>query len=564
LTQPKDEQTAAPSAARSWTFRLAALALTVVSALAATGLARWLRPDHRPQPASGDHPPSAAKSGFPARLFAGWSKPDLVIVLSGQQHGYVLPCGCSNPQFGGLERRYNFIQLLKEQGWPVTAVDLGDVPQRSLFSPSQPGPVPLANEQGLIKYRYSMNALKRMGYAAVGLGENEAAMPLFNALGEFALNEPKPRVLVANLLNRDENFPQHEGLRSWEAVQPTGSSLRLGITAVVGRTVAERIKDPKVRFAVEDACAQIVRGTLKEMDGKADVRLLLYQGEKNRAAKGQPATDAVACARAFPQFQVVQCLGEEEPSAEPTPVGNSLVISVGHKGKYVGVVGVWRTGKADHPYELRYQLVELGEEYLTPPNKETTHPILQLMEEYTRELKRDKYLARYGQIKHELQVEAPPAVPVYVGSDKCKKCHESAYEVWQKTPHSHAYQTLVDARRPSLRQYDAECVVCHVTGFGYVSGFTDAERTPKLKDVGCESCHGPGSAHVKDPTSKQWQLLLNKWRPKEDETAKEKTTRQGHIERFCVRCHNVDNDVTWPHEGFEKKWAKIAHPTPVE
>src|SRR5262249_55236313 len=106
LTMPKDDQK--PSAARSWTFRFAALTLTVVSALAATGLARWLRPD-APQPVGREETKPAAANGLGAHLFRGWTKPDLVIVLSGQQHGYVLPCGCSDPQFGGLERRYNFL-----------------------------------------------------------------------------------------------------------------------------------------------------------------------------------------------------------------------------------------------------------------------------------------------------------------------------------------------------------------------------------------------------------------------------------------------------------------------
>src|SRR4051794_9942237 len=34
--------------------------------------------------------------------FAGWGKPDLVLVVSGQMHGYIGPCGCSVPQMGGL------------------------------------------------------------------------------------------------------------------------------------------------------------------------------------------------------------------------------------------------------------------------------------------------------------------------------------------------------------------------------------------------------------------------------------------------------------------------------
>ena len=46
-------------------------------------------------------------------------------------------------------------------------------------------------------------------------------------------------------------------------------------------------------------------------------------------------------------------------------------------------------------------------------------------------------------------------------------------------------------------------ISCHVVGwnpqkyFPYKSGFWSLETTPQLTDVGCESCHGPGSRHVK-------------------------------------------------------------------
>ena len=53
------------------------------------------------------------------RLFRDWPKPDLVVVVSGEEHGYMQPCGCSDPQFGGLARRYNFVESLKARGWPV-------------------------------------------------------------------------------------------------------------------------------------------------------------------------------------------------------------------------------------------------------------------------------------------------------------------------------------------------------------------------------------------------------------------------------------------------------------
>ena len=137
---------------------------------------------------------------MPAGLFRGWPKPDLALVLSGEQHGYLLPCGCSRPQYGGLERRYNLMALLRRRGWPVTALDVGDVPQAE-------GPRKLPNVQGLLKYRYAMESMKEMGYLAVGLGEYEAGLSLFSVLAEYALNNDSPRVLAANLKDADKNFP---------------------------------------------------------------------------------------------------------------------------------------------------------------------------------------------------------------------------------------------------------------------------------------------------------------------------------------------------------------------
>ena len=48
------------------------------------------------------------------------------------------------------------------------------------------------------------------------------------------------------------------------------------------------------------------------------------------------------------------------------------------------MVGVFRTGKAGQPFELKYQLVEMGEEFMTPKDKEATQPIVKLMGKSTR------------------------------------------------------------------------------------------------------------------------------------------------------------------------------------
>lgn len=474
---------------------------------------------------------------LPPDLFNEWVKPELALVVSGQQHGYLLPCGCSRPQVGGLERRYNFLQLLRDRGWAVAAVDVGDIPQRQ-------GPRQLSNVQGLIKYRYSMESLKKMDYLAVGLGEYEANLSLFTLLGEYALNNERPAVLAANLHDRDNLYPGQ--VKSHVVEQPKGSKLKLGVAGLVGPSVGAKLQAFKVKLG--DNRVEVPR-LLKELaTAKTDLNVLLYQGTLK---------EAKALAEAHKQFQIVVCLcAEDEPSSEPARVGDSLVVTTGHKGRYVGVVGVFPTGKVEKPYEFRYQLVSLGEEFLTPEADRAKQPILQLMDDYARELKAQDYLSKYPGVKHPAQVEFAGLKPTFAGSDKCKKCHESAYEIWKDSKHAHAYQTLVDVKQPAFRHHDAECIVCHTVGFGYDSGFKNEKETLFLKDVGCESCHGPGSEHIKKPKDDRWYPVLNPWRGKKDETATDKEARMLRIDQFCQKCHDIDNDVKYK---FEKRWPPVEH-----
>jgi hypothetical protein len=80
----------------------------------------------------------------------------------------------------------------------------------------------------------------------------------------------------------------------------------------------------------------------------------------------------------------------------------------------------------------------------------------------------------------------------FTGSLSCKSCHEPAYDQWSKTGHAHA----LDALKKVGSDRDPECVICHVIGMEYEGGYVAEARTPHLAGVGCENCHGPGSAHV--------------------------------------------------------------------
>ena len=543
--------------------RIGAVALTLLAVAACLGFAYWL---HYPTNPS-DLP---AKAG----LFKGWDKPDLVLVLSGEEHGYLLPCGCSHPQKGGLERRYNFMQTLRKKGWPVMALDLGDVAQDK-------APVEvLTNIQQVPKYKYSMAALKAMDYAAVGLGPIEANN-LFKIYGAYALEEKKPVVLAANLHNREKEYPgpdetptvKDPAFKDYVETTAKGSNLKVFITSIMGAKNAEsRPKDDIVQFDAGSSCLKALQKTAD----KADIRVLLYEGYTMYGKNGK--AEAVACAESFPDYQILAALSGErdEPPGEPLLVdhkggGKSIIVTLGHKSKYIGVVGVYKTGKPQVPYQLRYQLVELGEDYLTAETEEKDHPILGLMENYTAELKAENYLTKYAQRNHPLQVVHPgdpKNKPLYEGSDACKECHAYAYKVWSKPSppgeknHNKAYQTLVDAKRPSNRQFDPECIVCHTVGFGYDSGFFDADKTVNLKNVGCENCHGPGSEHIiaektKSATAQAWRQAINPWKYlPANQQLKQK-------EMMCMKCHDNENDVNWVGQNaFAQHWKFIEHYTP--
>lgn len=95
----------------------------------------------------------------------------------------------------------------------------------------------------------------------------------------------------------------------------------------------------------------------------------------------------------------------------------------------------------------------------------------------------------------------------YMGVEACTSCHAEERAVWNKTAHAHAYATL----EKQFVEYNLDCVGCHVTGYERPGGST-VTFVDKLKDVGCETCHGPGSLHANDPKKKG--LIVTKPEPK--------------------------------------------------
>lgn len=122
-----------------------------------------------------------------------------------------------------------------------------------------------------------------------------------------------------------------------------------------------------------------------------------------------------------------------------------------------------------------------------------------------------------------------PGEPSYVGDDECETCHEEALEFWNTTVHAGAYETLVETNQ----QYDLSCVGCHVTGFRKPGGSEVVENEP-LRDVQCETCHGPGSAHVSTP----------------EKGGKANAIRLDAESDVCGECHTPEHSDTFEYDAY--------------
>ncbi len=520
-------------------------------------------------------------------LFATWpkgQKPDAVLVVSGQTYGYLQPCGCSRPQTGGLERRFVFIEHLKAKGWPVAAVDAGDVfPDGAKL-----------RDQARMKYAAAMASMREMGYLAVGLGKSEIKSDLFATLASYGLQkEQRPFTLAANAVGvidgkpvpRETHFKVDSDRRPMvEALEvATVGKVPVGVGGVVGRALSEASKEGKWDTGLDFPDAQkSVRGILKALADhptKPELKVLLFQG---------PSADAELVAKFDTGFDViVSSTDETNPPMVPAKVGNTLVVHTGTRGQYVGVVGAFK--KPGGGFELHYQLVPMTEAFLTPGTDADAYKankVLPILQEYAKQVKDAKLLKEWPKVDHPAQLAGAAMQPAlklkYVGSEACKKCHEAEYAVWDKTPHGHALDALEKiAARPTLRNFDPECVRCHTVGFDHKTGYVDDATTPALKHVGCESCHGPGSGHADNPRAKDLHELLRPWAQREagvfdlpdmkfiEQMAKLDVIERGkvplkpaeqilinQVSGMCSKCHDADND---PNFDLYKYWPKIVH-----
>jgi Cytochrome c554 and c-prime len=469
-------------------------------------------------------------------IFVDWPKPDVALLFSGEQDGYLEPCGCAGleNQKGGLKRRFTLIRELRDKGWNVLPMDLGGQAKRF-------------GKQAEMKFDFALKALMEMGYQAVGFGPQDLTMDVLT----LAINLPSDKnpFVSANvgIVDFDSGFTKR-----YKIIEAGG--MKIGVTSVLGKKQLATLKNSDELKLVEPYQA-IPEVRSKLIDAHCDHLVLLSFADPDETKD---------LARRFPEFDfVVTALsGGEPPNVPQTIEGTKTqLIECGEKAEHVIVVGLYKDGAT----RWRYQRVPLDSRFKEAPEMQ------KLLVDYQHEL---ETLGLEG-----LGIKASTNMTgrKFAGSKVCADCHTAAAAVFEKTPHAHATETLMNLKPP--RHFDPECLSCHVTGwepqkfFPYTSGYLNLKDTPQMVGNGCENCHGPAAEHVAAEqgdvkvTDKAREELRAALRLKLVENEGNmsgpsvegkpgKKQSDGKVLQMCMECHDLDNS---PAFDFQKYWPKVQH-----
>lgn len=449
--------------------------------------------------------------------------PELVILATGDLGSDTDVCGCKAHPLGGVARRAHLVaQAQRSAPGRVLLLDAGDHFFRSWNLPDRDLP------QARATARFLSQTLGQMGGVAVAVGERDLA--LGTSFLKRTAAEAGLKLLAANLVHAASGTVAFD---AWTLVERGG--VKVGIVGLA----------PELS---SDAQAYQVY----QRNGLATRPLRASVLEAANAARRAGAQLVVALVH-LPQRQATDLLislprpgvdlalvAQDRLTGPFRLVGPNLtaMLEVGDRGKYLAEVrvqvsplgsGIFDLGAkaqaeanlkaldrriADYEKagatdsdsvanlrRLEQQQKRLASEIEAANPSQGVHLARAKLLEVAPSLPEDPaILGKYRDFQAQL-LALNAGVPVgrldfgYAGSLSCRTCHQAAFAHWSQTPHARAWATLERAHQTG----NLDCVPCHATGFDRPGGPRSLVGMELFRDVGCESCHGPASAHAEQP-----------------------------------------------------------------
>lgn len=199
---------------------------------------------------------------------------------------------------------------------------------------------------------------------------------------------------------------------------------------------------------------------------------------------------------------VIQSSDLEAIEADP----ETLSVSSKPEGKTLGLLALWINTNGQLARHYATQVALTGD-------VAESVPVREMLTSFYRKFAED---AEATPLFTDERLEQDPQNG-YVSATACQKCHHQEYLQWSATRHAFAFESLLKKER----YFDAACVSCHTTGFGYPTGFQIGDPGSAFKGVQCETCHGPGKRHVSNP--------------------KKDNIRRASETSLCLKCHDTQH-----------------------
>lgn len=373
----------------------------------------------------------------------------VALVVSGDTNGWIVPCGCTSNQSGGLLRRGSYVRELGSKATVILA-DAGGAPGGTAA-------------YDRVKFEAILKGEVQMGIAAHNIGGPEAALGA-DVLRQMAQRTNIPFV-SANV--RDA----HGGLVGEPIRMVAVGPNRVAITGVV----SQKYSKPGLRI---DQPRSALLSALAAFNEKYDwliVLAYLPEEELQQFASQVPEVDAVVG-------------GPTGQAIAPRQVGPTTLAAATKKGKFLVQLDLPTAGR---PSPITGQVVEMNPRFPDDPRQSAN------LQDYLAELKRLDLPAQQTSFFHPLPEKAAERYRL-AGSHACASCHGDECKLWSGTRHSKAWESL----ETKSFQVDSYCQQCHTTGFGLPGGFVSAGKSHDRISVGCESCHGPSLEHTRKTSVK--------------------------------------------------------------
>jgi hypothetical protein len=465
---------------------------------------------------------------------ANANKPTVRLYVLSTVAGALEPCGCTKDQLGGIDHLAALIEAQRGEAPDRLVVGAGPM----LFT--DPEVKPERSSQDAWKAEAMALAAKDIGLTAWAPGENDWALGA-EALGKY--QEQSGAALLG------KNLEGAKGVQGVVVRDVSGVKVGLiGVSDPKGRAGAypDGVKAGPAIDAMKAGVEEAKKQGASVFVGLA----ALPRGEALRLADNVPELHVLVLGKPSERGD-----GNDGPKP-PEIIGSTLVVETPNHLQSVAVVDLFVRGggsgplvfadaggvaKAGELISLSERIRELeirlngweGDKRVAAKDVEARKADLEKLRaekaqleaaetkvtgsffryssvEVREKLGADKdvagqLLAYYKRVNdHNKQAFADrvPEKPAkgeasYIGIDACTNCHDEERKVFDGTAHARAYATL----QQDFKEFNLDCVSCHVTGYGKPGGST-VTHNASLQNVQCEECHGPGSLHAKDPEKK--------------------------------------------------------------